>query len=62
MSKSKNDQKISMSKKTVSSLDFLTIDARLAFIKAIIFYYFNLECCIKIEIDTTGYVIGVILI
>ena len=65
MFKSKNYQKTSQSKKMVSLLDFFTSDARLAFtelrqafIKVIILYRFDLECYIRIEMDTLGYEIN----
>ena len=59
-SKSKN---VSTSKKMVRS-DFFTPGARLAFtklrqtfVKALIFYYFDLEHYIRAEIDISGYAI-----
>ena len=64
MSKSKN---LSKSKKRVE-LDFLTPGARLAyiklrqaFIKALIFYHFDLEYPIQIETDVSGYTIDGVL-
>ena len=53
---------------TKAELSFLTSDARtafnhwrLAFIKAPIFWYFDLECHIWIETDISGYAIGGVL-
>ena len=50
------------------TLDFLTPRAKLtftklrqAFLKALIFYHFNPECYIWIEIDASGYAIGGVL-
>ena len=68
----KNDQKTSKSKKLSKSKkmesSFLTSGARLAFIKlrqafvkALILYYFNLDCYIWIKMDTLGYAIGGVL-
>ena len=61
MSKSKN---LFKSKKMVES-DFLTLRARLAFIKlrqafvkAPIFQRFDLKCHIRIEMDKSSYAIG----
>ena len=60
----KKVQNLSKSKKTVR-LDFLILGAKLAFnelkqtfVKAPIFYYFNPEHYIRIEIDVPGYTIG----
>ena len=62
MFKSKN---LSKSKKTVRSLDFLTLGAKLAFtklrqafLKALILHHFDLERYIWIETDVSGYAIG----
>ena len=63
--KSKN---LSKFKKTVRSLDFLTLGAKLAFtklrqafLKASIFYHFDPERHIRIETYVSGYAIGRIL-
>ena len=63
-SKSKN---LFKSKKTIG-LDFFTLRTRLAFIKlrqafvkAPIFHHFNLEHHIRIETDTSGYAISIVL-
>ena len=61
-SKSKN---LSKSKKTVGPLSFFIPGVKLAFtklkqvfLKALIFYHFDLECHIRIEIDELGYAIS----
>ena len=61
LSKSKN---LSKSKKTIG-LDFFTPGTKLAFaklrqsfVKALIFYHFDLERLIRIETDASGYAIG----
>ena len=63
----KNIQKLSKSNKTVGS-DFLTpgtklmfIKLRQTFVKALIFYYFDLERHIRIEMDISSYDIGKVL-
>lgn len=68
VSKRKNHEKMSKSKKTISFLSFPTFRARLAFIrlrqafyKASIFHYFDPECHIQIDTDTLGYRIGGVL-
>ena len=65
LSKSKN---LSMSKKTIRSLDFFTPKAklaftklRLAFFKAPILHYFDPEYHIRIKTDASGYAIGGVL-
>ena len=62
LSKSKN---LSKSKKTVRSLDFFTLGAKLAFtkwrqafLKAPILHYFDPKHHIRIETDASGYAIG----
>ena len=64
-SKSKNSSK---SKKTVESSDFLTLGAKLAFIKlnpaffkALILHHLNPEYYIRIKMDISGYAIGGVL-
>ena len=63
--KTSKSKKSSKSKKTVGSSDFFTLRAKLKFIKlrqvflqALIFYHFELEDHIRIEIDVSGYAIG----
>ena len=58
-------KKLSKSKNTVRSPDFLTLRAKLiftklrqVFFKVLILHYFNPERHIQIEIDTSGYAIG----
>ena len=70
-SKSKNlfkSKKSSKSKKAVGSLDFLTLKAKLtfiklrqAFLKTSILHHFNPKRHIQIEIDALGYTIGGVL-
>ena len=57
-----------MSQKAIGFLDFFTSGAKLAFtrlkqafVKALIFYHFDLEYYIRIELDTSGYAIGEVL-
>ena len=65
----KKVQKKSKSKNlSKSTLDFLSPEARLAFIKlrqvflkALIFQHFDLKCHIRMETDVSGYAIGGIL-
>ena len=62
--KTSNSKNLFKSKKMVGSSNFFTLGAKLAFtklrqtfFKALILYYFNPECHIWIEINTSYYVI-----
>ena len=64
----KKGQKMSKSKKTLGSLDFLTLGAKLVFtklrqvfFKALIFHHFDLEYHIRIETDVSDHAISRVL-
>ena len=63
--KTSKSKKLFKSKKIVGSSDFLTLGAKLAFIKlkqaffkALILQHFVLKCYIRIETDISGYAIS----